>query len=77
MKWLYVALVLFLIAATLGLCAARANTRHPDVLPYSCATVRWAVAHFSTSFLEARAKEFGITPAQRRAAEKCLETDHG
>jgi hypothetical protein len=40
--------------------------------PYSCATVRWAVATFPREWLEAQAKKRGITPAQRRAAARCL-----
>lgn len=62
--------------ALLLLCSTvKAHSRFaPAPLPYSCATVKTAVAAMTREHLEKLAKEMGIvvTPSQRREVAKCL-----
>jgi hypothetical protein len=41
-------------------------------MPYSCATVRWAVSTYSRAQLVALARRFGVTSQQRAQASHCL-----
>jgi hypothetical protein len=48
------------------------ETRRGSDLAYSCDTVRWANTQFSRERLLELAKQYGITPKQRRQAMGCI-----
>jgi hypothetical protein len=62
----------------LGSCVYNVAHAHgsfkPTPLPYSCAEVRTAIAHFSVPHLETIAKDFHITITayQRRQVAQCM-----
>lgn len=68
-------LLIFLCAVLLTTTLHAKATRHQnptETLPYSCSTIRWAVATFDRDWLEQQARLRGITLTQQRAIRQCL-----
>lgn len=73
-RWCRVLLLVCALDGAVVIPALAAGVRHDAPLPYSCATIRWAVSNFTPEHLEALAKKMGVnlTVAQRRAVDTCI-----